>query len=74
MSRGITATYFELDSKFESLLMSWVTKHDIILASTSLQKLGTHYTKTNKLDLWKQKKKNNFRSGRLLITLRLRGR
>ena len=41
MSRGSITRYFEMENKFESLLMEWVTKHEIKLANT-LQKLGTY--------------------------------
>ena len=34
MSRGDTAKFGELESKFEGLLMEWVTKHEVKLANT----------------------------------------
>ena len=45
MFRGNTATYCELDSKFETLLMKWVTKHDVKLANTFQQRMGAHKSK-----------------------------
>ena len=34
MSRGNTAKESEMERKFESLLMEWITKHEIKLANT----------------------------------------
>ena len=54
MSRGNTAKYCELESKFESLLMEWITKHEIKLANTFCRSWEPTRAKTNKLDFWKQ--------------------
>ena len=54
MFRGITAKYYELESKCESLLMEWVTKHDVKLGNTSCRSWEPTRAKTNKLDFRKQ--------------------
>ena len=54
MSRGNTAKYCGLESKFESLLMAWITKNEIKLANTFCRKWEPTRARTNKLDFWKQ--------------------
>ena len=54
MSRGNTGKFSELESKFESLLMVWVTKHEIKLASTFCKNWEPTRANTNKLEFWKQ--------------------
>ena len=53
MSGGNTIKYCELESKFESLLMNWVTKHEVELANTFCRSWEPTRAKTNKLDSWK---------------------
>ena len=68
MSSGSTTRYFVMESKFESLLMEWITNHEIKLANTFakigyLQERGrTSLTSGNRM-------KNCYRSGRSLATL-----
>ena len=54
MSRGNTAKCCELESTFESLLMEWITKHEIALANTFCRNWEPTRAKTNKLDFSKQ--------------------
>ena len=54
MSRGSTAKYYELESKFENVLMEWIAKHGIKLANTSCKNWEPTRAKTNKLYFWKQ--------------------
>ena len=42
MSRGSTARYYELESKFENVLMELIAKHDIKLANPFCKKMGTN--------------------------------
>ena len=54
MSRGSTARYYRMESKFESLLMEWITKQEIKLANTFCKNWEPTRARTNKLDFWKQ--------------------
>ena len=57
VSRGNSAKYCDLESKFEGLLMEWFTKHEIKLANTFCKNWEPTRAKTNKLDFWKQDEK-----------------
>ena len=54
VSRGSTAKIFELKSKCETLLMEWITKHEVKLSYTFCRNWEPTRAKTNKLDLWEQ--------------------
>ena len=54
MSCGNAARSCEMDSKFESLLMEWITKHEVKLASTFCKGWEPTRAQTNKLDFWEQ--------------------
>ena len=54
LSRGSTARYYEMESKFESLLMEWITKHEIKLAHTFCKHWELASARMNKLDFGKQ--------------------
>ena len=50
MSRRSTTRYCEMESKCESLLMEWITKHEIKLENTSCENWEPTRASTNKLD------------------------
>ena len=52
--RGTNTKYCEMEAKFESLLMEWITKHDVKLTNTFSRGWEPTRVKTNKLDLWEQ--------------------
>ena len=52
LSRGCTTRYDEMESKFESLLMEWITKHEIKLAKTFCKNWEPMKAKTNKLNFF----------------------
>ena len=54
ISRGSTARYYDLESKFESVLMEWAAKHEVKLANTFSKHWEPTRAKTNKLDFWTQ--------------------
>ena len=54
MSRGSTTRYYEMENKFEGLLMEWITKHEIKLANTFCKNWEPTRARMNKLDFWKQ--------------------
>ena len=54
MSRWSTARYDEMESKFESLLMEWITKREIELANTFCANWESTRARTNEQDFWKQ--------------------
>ena len=69
VSRGSTARYSELESKFENVLMEWIAKHGIKLANTFCKNWNlpkpkqTNWTFGSRMN-------NNCRSGRSLTTSR----
>ena len=54
MSRDNTAKFCELESKFESLLLEGITKHEIKLTNTFCRNWEPTRAKTNKLNFWEQ--------------------
>ena len=54
MSRGSTLRHNEMESKFETLLMECITKHEIKLANTFWENWEPTRARTSKLDYWKQ--------------------
>ena len=44
----------EMEAKFESLLMDWITKRDVKLTNTFSTGWEPTRTKTNRLDFWEQ--------------------
>ena len=54
MYRGNNTKYWEMEAKFESPLMEWITKHDVKLTNTFSKGWEPTRAKTNKLDFWKQ--------------------
>ena len=52
MSRGNTTRYSEKESKFESLFMEWITKHEVKLANTFCKRWEPTGATTNTLDFW----------------------
>ena len=57
MSRGNTENFGELESKFEGLLMEWVTKYEFMLANTFCKDWESTRAKTNKLNFWEHDEK-----------------
>ena len=70
MSRGSTARYHEMESKFENMPMEWTTKHEIKLANTFCKQMGTYEGQDKQNWIFGSRVNNNCRSGRSLTTLR----
>ena len=70
VSRGNTAKYYELGSKFERLLMEWSTKHEVKLATTLYKIWILTRAKTDKLDYWKQGEKQFLTWKFISVTIR----
>ena len=51
VSRGSTARYYELESKFENVLMEWIAKRGIKLANTFCNKLRTYEGQNKQIGL-----------------------
>ena len=54
MSRGNTMRSYEMESKFGTFLMEWITKHEICLLILSAKIRECRRARTNRIDFWKQ--------------------
>ena len=54
MSRGNTARFYDMESKFESPLMESITEHEIMLANTFTTVGNLQERRPNKLHFWEQ--------------------
>ena len=57
VSRGNTAKYYELESKFERLLMEWSTKHEVKLGDYIIQSLETYKSEDTQAELLEAERK-----------------